>query len=37
MSFAVAGLRSPGITILDPACVAKTFPQFFEKLDALTR
>lgn len=29
MSFAVAGLRQP-VTIADPACVAKTFPNFWE-------
>jgi len=28
MSFAVAGLAAPGITILDPGCTAKTFPGF---------
>jgi 3-phosphoshikimate 1-carboxyvinyltransferase len=32
MSFAIAALRAPGIRILDPACVAKTFPTFFERL-----
>ncbi len=35
MSFAVAGLRVPGIVIEDPDCVAKTFPDFFERLEAL--
>ncbi|MFE7391437.1 3-phosphoshikimate 1-carboxyvinyltransferase [Streptomyces sp. NPDC057582] len=30
MSFAVAGLRVPGITYDDPGCVRKTFPQFHE-------
>lgn len=30
MSFAVAGLRLPDITIDDPGCVAKTFPDFWE-------
>jgi len=29
MSFAVAGLRVPGIIIEDPGCVAKTFPDFW--------
>ena len=29
MSFAVAGLRAAGIVIDDPACVSKTFPDFF--------
>ncbi|MDQ2798063.1 MAG: 3-phosphoshikimate 1-carboxyvinyltransferase, partial [Armatimonadota bacterium] len=31
MSFAVAGLRVPGMTINDPGCVAKTFPDFWER------
>jgi len=35
MSFALLGLRSPGIEIADPGCVAKTFPDFFEVLDGL--
>jgi 3-phosphoshikimate 1-carboxyvinyltransferase len=35
MSFAVLGLRVPGITIVDPSCVGKTFPRFFEALDSL--
>lgn len=35
MSFAIAGLRSPGITILDPACVGKTFPGYFAELERL--
>lgn len=29
MSFALAGLRIPGIAIRNPACVAKTWPDFF--------
>jgi 3-phosphoshikimate 1-carboxyvinyltransferase len=32
MSFAVAGLRSPGVVIHDPACVNKTFPEFWQYL-----
>ncbi len=35
MSFAVAGLKMRGVTIKDPGCVAKTFPDFFERLAAL--
>jgi 3-phosphoshikimate 1-carboxyvinyltransferase len=35
MSFALAGLRVPGVEIEDPGCVAKTWPGFFEALDAL--
>ena len=33
MSFALLGLRAPGIEIEDPACVAKTYPGFFADLD----
>ncbi len=32
MSFAIAGLREPGITIKDPQCVEKTYPEFFNDL-----
>ncbi len=32
MSFAVVGLRQPGIVITNPACVAKTYPTFFDEL-----
>ena len=35
MSFAVIGLRAPGIEILDPGCVSKTFPDFFDVLGTL--
>jgi len=35
MSFAVLGLAAPGIEILDPGCVSKTFPDFFETLERL--
>ncbi len=35
MSFAITALRSPGIEIRDPGCVAKTFPDFFERLEKL--
>lgn len=35
MSFALLGLRSPGIAIADPGCVAKTFPGFWSALDGL--
>jgi 3-phosphoshikimate 1-carboxyvinyltransferase len=34
MCFAVLGLRVPGIKIRNPACVKKTFPNFFQKLAA---
>ncbi|MEY4190162.1 MAG: hypothetical protein RIR17_898, partial [Planctomycetota bacterium] len=36
MSFAVAGLKVPGITILNPSCVSKTYPRFFEDFSKLT-
>lgn len=36
MSFALIGLRVPGITILNPICVAKTFPDYFERLEEAT-
>ncbi|HVX30549.1 MAG TPA: 3-phosphoshikimate 1-carboxyvinyltransferase, partial [Nitrolancea sp.] len=32
MSFAILGCATPGITIRDPGCVAKTFPDFFDVL-----
>ena len=35
MSFALLGLRAPGIAIADPGCVAKTFPGYWDALDAL--
>jgi 3-phosphoshikimate 1-carboxyvinyltransferase len=35
MSFAVTGLKLSGVKIKDPGCVAKTFPDFFERLAAL--
>ncbi len=35
MCFAVAGLVIPGITIDDEGCVAKSFPDFWEKFDLL--
>ena len=34
MCFAVLGLKVPGIKIKNPACVKKTFPNFFQKLAA---
>ena len=36
MSFALAGLKAPGVTILDPGCVAKTYPGFWDDLARLT-
>jgi 3-phosphoshikimate 1-carboxyvinyltransferase len=35
MAFALIGLRVGGITIQNPGCVSKTFPNFFEVLEAL--
>jgi 3-phosphoshikimate 1-carboxyvinyltransferase len=35
MSFALAGLLTPGIAILDPACVAKTYPGYWDDLARL--
>ncbi|TQX89987.1 MULTISPECIES: 3-phosphoshikimate 1-carboxyvinyltransferase [Rhizobium] len=35
MSFALAGLVIDGITILDPDCVAKTFPDYWQVLASL--
>ncbi len=32
MSFALAGLRLPGVTIMDPGCTVKTYPNFFTDL-----
>ena len=35
MAFALAGLGFPGVVIREPACVTKTFPDFFSVLAAL--
>lgn len=35
MSFALAGLRIPGVVIVNPACVAKSFPGFWDYLAKL--
>jgi len=35
MAFALIGLRVPGISIDNPACVTKTFPNFFEVFEGL--
>ena len=32
MCFAILGLKVPGIKLTNPACVKKTFPNFFQKL-----
>jgi 3-phosphoshikimate 1-carboxyvinyltransferase len=36
MSFALAGLKTEGITIMDPGCVSKTYPAFWEDLAGLS-
>ena len=35
MSFALVGLKAPGLIINDPSCVDKTFPDYFEYLSRL--
>ncbi|MGL4288497.1 MAG: 3-phosphoshikimate 1-carboxyvinyltransferase, partial [Phreatobacter sp.] len=35
MSFALAGLKLSGVTILDPDCVAKTYPDYWQALGSL--
>lgn len=35
MAFSLLGLKVPGITILDPGCVSKTFPDYFKVLSRL--
>jgi 3-phosphoshikimate 1-carboxyvinyltransferase len=35
MSFALAGLRIPGVQIDNPHCVEKTYPRFFDDLSAI--
>ena len=37
MSFALMGLRLPGVAIDNPECVAKTFPDFFTRLEEVVR
>lgn len=36
MAFAVTSLRAPGLRILDPNCVNKTFPGYWEELIAIS-
>ena len=36
MSFAITALKAPGVTILDPGCVAKTYPGFWDDLARLS-
>ncbi|MFI4875408.1 MAG: 3-phosphoshikimate 1-carboxyvinyltransferase [Blastopirellula sp. JB062] len=35
MSLALVGLKQPGVTILDPACTGKTYPEYFVDLAKL--
>lgn len=35
MAFSLIGLRCDGVTIENPGCVSKTFPNYFEVLDSL--
>ena len=35
MSFALAGLKADGVTIVDPGCVSKTYPGFWDDLAKL--
>jgi 3-phosphoshikimate 1-carboxyvinyltransferase len=35
MAFSLIGLRFDGVTIENPSCVSKTFPNFFEVLETL--
>lgn len=37
MSFAIAGLKVPDVEILNPECVQKTYPKFFEDLAAIVK
>jgi 3-phosphoshikimate 1-carboxyvinyltransferase len=36
MALALAGLRIPGVEILDPGCVRKTWPDYFDALERLS-
>jgi 3-phosphoshikimate 1-carboxyvinyltransferase len=37
MSLSLVGLKTPGVTIADPECVAKTYPGYFADLAAVSR
>ena len=37
MSFALIGLKVPGVVIRNPACVAKTFPDYWQRLERLRK
>lgn len=36
MAFALAGLKVPGVVIEDPACVSKSWPEYFDAFRAMT-
>ena len=36
MSFALIGLKQPGIEVENPGCVSKTYPRYFEDLESFT-
>lgn len=35
MAFSLIGLRTPGVTILNPGCCSKTFENYFDVLDSI--
>ncbi len=37
MAFSLAGLKIPGVNILNPGCCRKTFEDYFDVLDSLTQ
>lgn len=37
MAFAILGMARPGVTITDPACTAKTYPEFWKDLAAIAK
>jgi 3-phosphoshikimate 1-carboxyvinyltransferase len=37
MSLSLVGLRQPGVIILEPECVSKTYPNFYEDLEKICR
>jgi 3-phosphoshikimate 1-carboxyvinyltransferase len=37
MSFAILGLRTGGIRVANPGCVAKSYPGFWDELDRTSR
>jgi len=35
MAFAAVSLAIPGVSVQDPGCVAKSFPAFWDAIDAI--